>query len=561
MVLLHRLTLVLSIALLSACNSGDGEGALFNNQEFVEVEGNEEEGSLIKPLTGLGLAVTIEGLNEGASLTLIELGSNQTLELSSNESRFFFEGFSDETSYDVNVMTQPAGQNCTVSNDTGTFSGADVMNAKVICLGSSGYNLQLVGFQSSQPSLVIGGIRVEDISSGNPVLGLTISDFNVKENGQAIGSEASLSAERIQEGRINLSTVLILDVSRSIDTTEMKNIKTAAKAALYSEDASGVKTSKLFSAKQKVAIYTFAGTVEELVGFTADLGELETAIDSIPDNFLDRGASTNLLGAVEEALALWEVKIDLSTLDHGYAILLTDGEHTSDSRTPADIVDGFTNEYGVRKSIYALAVGDGVSIENLTELTGDSDRVYQVGSFDTAELTTVLSKISSEALAQIKGLYRVYYATPKRADINDVSFEVNGNSCSNCIDTVGSQFDATNFMDTEPALYALLSGGIEQEIGKNLLAAGDFLVVEASLRWINITPSIMPTIESLDGADPVVTQLSNNSWSYQFPAEFNSAVLKYTEASTGFIVNVSLTRTPAGLVAVSDSVLSAVPVK
>jgi len=571
MQLISRLMLLVVVALLVSCGGGGNSDVFGVGDATTQTTGTSDgsdtsdtsgtdadtEDNTDGPSSGFALRGAAEGLQSTATLTLQEVGSGQTLEIDGDGAFVFAEGFSDGVNYDVSVKTQPSGQNCSVGNNTGTFSDSEISNVSIVCIGSSGYTLELAGFQTVEPSFVIAGIRVEDIASGVPVKGLTASDFSVLENDSVIGDESFLDAEQISEERINVSTVLILDVSTSIDSEEMTNIKIAAKAALFSEDAEGVKTSKLYSGRQQVAIYTFDSDVELLVDFTSDLDALETAIDSIPNSVLQRGNSTNLLEAVEIALGRWEVTIGLGSLEHGYAILLTDGIHNSDGKTAENIVSSFTNEYGVRKALYAIAVGDGVSIENLTQLTGDATRVYTVNNFDdTSDLIEVLTQIADEALAQTQGLYRVYYASPKRSGNHEVVFAVAGNFCSDdltCTSAVGSSFDSSSFDDAVPALYAILTGGVEQIIGTNLIGDDDFLVVEADLRWVNLMPSFTMTIGSLVGTEPVETLLSDFSRSYQFPTGFTSAVINITETGTGFVANVSLIRGVGGVMAVSDS--------
>lgn len=503
---------------------------------------------------GIAIRGTIEGLIPGNSLTLQENGSGRTLEVTELGDFYFAEPFDDGAVYDVDVSVQPVGQNCLVSNSTGTISnGEDVTDITVACLGSNGYNLQLSGFQVSPPSLVIGGIRVEDTATLSPVSSLTTSDFNVFENDQQIGDEAYLDSERINGDFVNVSTVLILDISTSIDSAEMLNLKTAAKAALFDDD--GVtKTSRLFNEGQEVAIYAFDGEVEMLIDFTDDLDALEAAIDSIPESVLERSNSTNLLGAVEVGLTRWEVDISLNAVDYGYAILLTDGEHNSDGRTADDIVDTFVNDFDVRKDIYAIAVGGGVSTESLTTLTGSSSKLYQIASFDDPEeLIEVFNSIRDDAQAQTQGLYRVYYATPKRADSHDVSFRINGNA--NSAAEVTTTFDADTFTDIEATLFVLIEGGEEQEAGGNLIADNEFMIVEGDLRWANLTASYSLDVSDVVGEDPAVIQLGDARWSFQFPAGFTSATITVIESETGFSGTVTASRESGGVLAESDSSL------
>ncbi len=81
------------------------------------------------------LGVTLSGL--GSSKTLV-LGNNggDNLTLSANGSFTFATPANQGTAYNVTVLTQPAGQTCTVSNGSGTFGSAHVTNVGVTCVAA-----------------------------------------------------------------------------------------------------------------------------------------------------------------------------------------------------------------------------------------------------------------------------------------------------------------------------------------------------------------------------------------------------------------------------------------
>lgn len=75
----------------------------------------------ITGLTGSGLVLSCPGLS--------------SLSVASGAGSFQFgSGLADGASYNVTVLTQPAGQTCTVSNGTGTVSGSNVSNVVVTCV-------------------------------------------------------------------------------------------------------------------------------------------------------------------------------------------------------------------------------------------------------------------------------------------------------------------------------------------------------------------------------------------------------------------------------------------
>jgi hypothetical protein len=73
-------------------------------------------------VSGLTSAGPLELQNNGG--TIITLTSNTS---------FTFPQQDDNTIYFVSVLTQPPGQTCTVTNASGTISGANVTNVQVAC--------------------------------------------------------------------------------------------------------------------------------------------------------------------------------------------------------------------------------------------------------------------------------------------------------------------------------------------------------------------------------------------------------------------------------------------
>lgn len=76
--------------------------------------------------------------NLGASKSVIlQNNSGDDLTVSSNGSFTFTTALDDGSTYEVTVSTQPARQTCTVSNGSGTLSGANITNVTVACVTSN----------------------------------------------------------------------------------------------------------------------------------------------------------------------------------------------------------------------------------------------------------------------------------------------------------------------------------------------------------------------------------------------------------------------------------------
>jgi hypothetical protein len=101
-------------------------------------------GGSVSGLTGAGLVLS---LNAGA----------QTLPVAASGAFTFPIGLADSSPYAVTVGTQPAGQTCSVSNGSGTISGANVTNVTVTC--------------AAVPTYTVGG-NVSGLSGSGLVLSL-----------------------------------------------------------------------------------------------------------------------------------------------------------------------------------------------------------------------------------------------------------------------------------------------------------------------------------------------------------------------------------------------------
>ena len=87
---------------------------------------------------GSSIGGTLNGLATGATIILQNNGS-ESLTLTSNGTFEFDTVVADGEDYDVTVLTQPAGQTCTVANGSGTIDvfGSNVEDVEVNCQNSA----------------------------------------------------------------------------------------------------------------------------------------------------------------------------------------------------------------------------------------------------------------------------------------------------------------------------------------------------------------------------------------------------------------------------------------
>ena len=86
---------------------------------------------------------TVNGLAPG-ELVVLQNNGGDDLTVAQN-GLVFFTALADGSSYNVTVRTQPTGQTCTASNNTGTISGADVVDVAVECYNASTFDTTFDG--------------------------------------------------------------------------------------------------------------------------------------------------------------------------------------------------------------------------------------------------------------------------------------------------------------------------------------------------------------------------------------------------------------------------------
>ncbi len=350
-------------------------------------------------------------------------------------------------------------------------------------------NLQPYAITATQPSIVTMIQRVVDRSSGEPVTSLTLEDFNVLENDTPIAErEAFLDLEPIDQIPYQLNTVLMLDVSSSVTSSDLVDVKAAA-----------AKIVDNLIQNQQIAVYVFDDTVRRVSDFSSDKEALKTAIDGITGG----GPSTNLYGAVVNGFNQWDNSFTLDQVTHGALILITDGNDTASSST----LDAALAAKG-DKDFFALTVGSEIDPDPLVQIVlgekldaiADTDRalaskrLFSVSNY--SEVDAGLQQIAAEVERLTQGLYFLYYATPKRSGTHTVTVSIENNAlCSeldvNCVTSLSGNFSASGFSNVLPEL--LFSGP------EGTLRPGNTYQLSGRVRWSNPPYEFTWALENLDG--------------------------------------------------------------
>jgi N-acetylneuraminic acid mutarotase len=130
-------------------------------------------------VTGIGVVCTpnaysiggsVTGLLNGNSVALLDNGGNSTT-VSGNHGYTFSMDIASGSGYSVTVSSQPTGQNCSVSNGTGTVVSANVTNVLISC-GDNEYNVQAAvsGLLSGNSVVLLdnGGDALTVAANGGP---------------------------------------------------------------------------------------------------------------------------------------------------------------------------------------------------------------------------------------------------------------------------------------------------------------------------------------------------------------------------------------------------------
>jgi hypothetical protein len=142
----------LVLSCLVACSNGRGS---------LEEQENEP------PTAQFTIGGTVSGLN-GPGL-VIQLNGSGDLSVSANGGFTFATALESGAAYEVTVLSQPAGQTCTVENGSGTVSDANVTNVAITCSGGTfTVGGEVTGLEGSGLVLRNNGIDDLAISADGP---------------------------------------------------------------------------------------------------------------------------------------------------------------------------------------------------------------------------------------------------------------------------------------------------------------------------------------------------------------------------------------------------------
>lgn len=290
-----------------------------------------------------------------------------------------------------------------------------------------GLRLTVVDSAFRAPSNVAVYFTV-DTASGEPVGGLTATDFRIYEDGQLVSEAESDQTILNPEVAAEHYTLLLVDMSGSVVESDGVPALQAAATELVAQVEGG---------SQRVAVYAFDGEEEihQIVGFTTE-GGASAGVARL-GGFTPRDPSTNLHGAVVAGLAVLDEAMagSRTPLHFGTLVVFSDG-----SDRAARVSRGDMN-HAIDASPYdVFAIGVGSEIDEGT--LGDVGRDGYVLVEDSAAITEAFRQVGERITLMTQRFYLLSYCSPARAGTHRVSVEAVTPSATG---RATYEFDATGF--------------------------------------------------------------------------------------------------------------------
>ena len=271
-----------------------------------------------------------------------------------------------------------------------------------------GLRLNLINASVRRPSNVAVYFTV-DRNNGDPVPGLTADRFKIYEDDAPVSQLESRQTILNPEVAAIHYTLLLMDMSGSV--TESGQLATLQAAA------------QTFTQRvehfQRVGIYAFDGSpnLTPIVPFTNSAGSASSGLSALA-NFHARDPSTNLYGAIVEALHTLEVALNSATqpLRFGTLVVFTDGTDHAHRVTRADMMRVVHDS---TYDIFTIGVGAETDAGELREI----GRTGAVVEQNQAAVQQAFESIATRIEGYTQRYYLLGYCSPSRAGEHDVRIE------------------------------------------------------------------------------------------------------------------------------------------
>ena len=289
--------------------------------------------------------------------------------------------------------------------------------------------------------------QVYDRKNETPIAGLHSGDFTIYEQGpndskfNKISESEASSSIVLDDHNFIFSTMLVLDLSGSVTSNNLEELKTSSLAFINEFMPTDV------SSTTEMGVWWFDGeeNLHELHNYTAHKDSLLLAINSITST-ISSDNSTNLYGAVTQASAISLSNTNyydsLGILNSSAIVIFTDGTDQAaftDKNQTLDLVSSFPDH----TKFLTIGLGDEIDEKILKEIGSDGHAFAE----DPSTLTENFSKIALRISDEANSYYLFKYCSPKRngTDIKlklEINTKLNGQKHKGALET---SFDATGF--------------------------------------------------------------------------------------------------------------------
>jgi len=325
--------------------------------------------------------------------------------------------------------------------------------------------LDKLNFDVTLPSIISVLFRASD-QFGNAIPNLQTTDFLLLEDDSPVShTETSLSVVPHDELPFSLQTVIMIDVSSSIQPQDLEEIKEAVTALLMDDEGQ----SRLLP-QQQIALYAFDDNVSLLSDFSSNSQNTVNALNTIQPAIAI--TPTDLYGAVVTGSSRWTDSFDISQITQGTMIVITDGTDTADRHSYQEALSAVAN-----KSVYTLGVGNEISGQILSSI-GTSGS-YTLGNF--SQLSAALQSINQQVVNSANSFYYLHYASPKRRaegpaanSDHSIALSVNNNANTSSSGIISETFNSAEFSNVTAEV--VLSGPTQIELNETA-------IIRATTRW------------------------------------------------------------------------------
>lgn len=273
----------------------------------------------------------------------------------------------------------------------------------------------------------------ENNASGKPVPNLQETDFSIweKGEGETCFNEKTSNAETnkkivLNPQRFKFSTMLVLDLSKSITSVYLEDLKNAAKSFVEKV------MPETGSASFTMGIWWFDGSaqIKQLVNFSSNRTELTSAIDRITAQISTDG-STNLHGAVIQSATIANLRVAEFTKQEiiaGAAVVyFTDGRDEASRNSKPDALNAINSAQNVsqdRIRFLSLGIGNETNLQDLKDFGPDGF----LPASDKSQLETKFLEIGKLVSDEAYSYYILEYCSGKRNGKVEVSLVANYNT-------------------------------------------------------------------------------------------------------------------------------------